>query len=131
MNGGIKMESSIIQKIGQIAVPIKNVESAIEFYKEVLGLPLLFHTENMAFFDCKGQRLLLSLPEKDEFANSSSVIYFQVEDIKESYEKLIEKGVSFIDQPHVVAKMGNTETWMTFFKDTEGNTHALMCEVQV
>ena len=131
MNGGIKMESSIIQKIGQIAVPIKNVESAIEFYKEVLGLPLLFHTENMAFFDCNGQRLLLSLPEKDEFANSSSVIYFQVEDIKKSVEKLLEKGVSFIDQPHVVAKMGNTETWMTFFKDTEGNTHALMCEVQV
>ena len=131
MNGGIKMESSIIQKIGQIAVPIKNVESAIEFYKEVLGLPLLFHTENMAFFDCKGQRLLLSLPEKEEFENSSSVIYFQVEDIKKSVEKLLEKGVSFIDQPHVVAKMGNTETWMTFFKDTEGNTHALMCEVQV
>ena len=125
------MESSIIQRIGQIAVPIKNVERAIEFYKEVLELPLLFITENMAFFDCNGQRLLLSLPEKDEFANSSSVIYFQVEDIKKSVEKLIEKGVSFIDQPHVVAKMGNTETWMTFFKDTEGNTHALMCEVQI
>ncbi|MFJ7662398.1 VOC family protein [Lysinibacillus sp. NPDC097162] len=125
------MGSSIIQKIGQIAVPIKNVESAIEFYKEVLGLTLLFQTENMAFFDCNGQRLLLSIPEKDEFANSSSVIYFQVEDIKKSVEKLIEKGVSFIDQPHVVAKMENTETWMTFFKDTEGNTHALMCEVQI
>lgn len=125
------MESSIIQRIGQIAVPIKNVERAIEFYKEVLELPLLFNTENMAFFDCNGQRLLLSLPEKDEFANSSSVIYFQVEDIKKSVEKFIEKGVSFIDQPHVVAKMGNTETWMTFFKDTEGNTDALMCEVQI
>lgn len=124
------MEFSI-QRIAQIAVPIKNMENAIKFYKEVLGLPLLFNTENMAFFDCIGQRLLLSLPEKEEFANSSSVIYFQVEDIKKSFEKLIEKGVSFIDQPHVVATMGNTETWMTFFKDTEGNTHALMCEVQI
>lgn len=125
------MGTSTIQRIGQIAVPVKNIESAIEFYKEVLGLPLLFNTESMAFFDCNGQRLLLSLPEKNEYANSSSVIYFQVEDIKKSVEKLSEKGVSFIDQPHVVAKMGNTETWMTFFKDTEGNTHALMCEVQI
>ena len=83
------MESSIIQKIGQIAVPIKNVESAVEFYKEVLGLPLLFSTESMAFFDCNGQRLLLSLPEKSEFANSSSIIYFQVEDIKKSSRKSI------------------------------------------
>lgn len=125
------MESSEIQKIGQIAIPIKDVERAIEFYKDVLGLPLLFNTENMAFFECNEQRLLLSLPEKGEFANSSSVIYFQVEDIKKSAERLNEMGVSFIDQPHVVAKMGNTETWMVFFKDTEGNTHALMCEVQI
>lgn len=125
------MENSVIQKIGQIGVPIKNVDRAIEFYKEVLELPLLFNTENIAFFECNGQRLLLSLPEKDEFANSSSVIYFQVEDIKKSVEQLIEKGVSFIDQPHIIAKMGNTETWMTFFKDTEGNTHALMSEVQI
>ena len=125
------MESSSIQRIGQIAVPIKNVERAIEFYKEILGLPLMFNTENMAFFDCNGQRLLLSLPEKEEFSNSSSVLYFQVEDIKKSVEKFSEKEVSFIDQPHVVAKMGNTETWMTFFKDSEGNTHALMSEVQI
>ena len=125
------MGTSTIQRIGQIAVPVKNIESATEFYKEVLGLPLLFNTESMAFFDCNGQRLLLSIPEKNEYANSSSVIYFQVEDIKKSVEKLSEKGVSFIDHPHVVAKMGNTETWMTFFKDTEGNTHALMCELQI
>ena len=130
-NGGIIMETNVIQKIGQIGVPVKNVENAIEFYKEVLGLSLLFSTERMAFFECNGQRLLLSLPEKNEFANSSSVIYFQVEDIKKTFEELLEKGVSFIDQPHVVAKMGNTETWMAFFKDTEGNTHALMSEVQV
>ncbi len=48
---------------------IKNIENEIEFYKEILRLPLLFSTESMAFFECNGQRLLLSLPEKDEFAN--------------------------------------------------------------
>jgi len=125
------MESNLIQKIGQIGVPIKSVENAIAFYKKALGLPLLFSTDSMAFFECNGQRLLLTLPEKDEFSNSSSVIYFQVENIKDTYEELIKKGVSFIDQPHVVAKMDQTETWMTFFKDTEGNTHALMSEVQI
>lgn len=123
------MEASIIQEIRQIAVPIKKIESAVEFYKEVLGLPLLFQTETMAFFECNGQRILLSLPEKEEFANASSVLYFKVEDIKKSVEQLNEKGVSFIDQPHVVAKMDDIETWMTFFKDSEGNTHALMSEV--
>lgn len=50
-------------------------------------------------------------------------------DIEETYQQLEDKGVSFLDQPHVVARMGETETWMTFFRGTEGNTHALMREV--
>jgi catechol 2,3-dioxygenase-like lactoylglutathione lyase family enzyme len=124
------MKPNSIQKIGQIGLPIKDLERAISFYKDLIGLQLLFNTDNMAFFECNGVRLLLSLPEKVEFAHSSSVIYFQVEDIKEKYEELKTKDVLFIDEPHIVAKMGQTETWMTFFKDSEENIHALMSEVQ-
>ncbi|SFB02146.1 MULTISPECIES: VOC family protein [unclassified Bacillus (in: firmicutes)] len=125
------METNLIKQVGQIGVPVKNLEKAIHFYKEKLGLSLLFNTDRMAFFECNGLRLLLSLPEKEEFAHSSSVIYFQVEDIKKAYDDLLDKDVTFIDEPHVVAKMGQTETWMTFFKDSEDNTHALLSEVQV
>ncbi|AUD21348.1 hypothetical protein BC30090_p1081 (plasmid) [Bacillus cereus] len=124
------METTMIQKVGQIGVPVKDLDKAITFYKEKLGLSLLFNTDNIAFFECNGLRLFLSLPEKEEFAQSSSVIYFQVEKIKETYEDLLSKEIVFIDEPHIVAKMGQTETWMTFFKDTEGNTHALMSEIQ-
>lgn len=125
------MEANKIQKVGQIGIPVKNLEQAIDFYKNKLGLNLLFNTNNMAFLECNGLRLLLSLPEKEEYAHSSSVIYFQVENIQDTYEDLVEKEVPFIDEPHLVAKMGQTETWMTFFKDTEGNTQALMSEVEV
>ncbi|MBM7587109.1 putative enzyme related to lactoylglutathione lyase [Bacillus pakistanensis] len=125
------MERNTIEKVGQIGIPVKDLNKAISFYKDVLELQLLFNTDNMAFFECNGIRLLLSLPEKGEFAHSSSVIYFQIDNIKEKYQELIKKGVSFIDEPHIVAKMGQTETWMTFFKDTDGNTHALMSEVQI
>jgi predicted enzyme related to lactoylglutathione lyase len=119
-----------IQKINQIGVPVKDINRAVKFYK-ALSLPLLFSTDTMAFFDCNGTRILLSLPEKEEFSHPSSVIYFQVKNIKETYEKFTNDGVSFIDEPHIVAKMGGTETWMTFFKDTEGNTHAFISEVEV
>jgi methylmalonyl-CoA/ethylmalonyl-CoA epimerase len=117
-----------IQKVGQIGIPVKEIERAITFYQDQLGLPLLFNTESMAFFECSGMRLMLTLPEKEEFASSSSVIYFEVEDIKAAYEELKHKGISFIGEPHVVAKMGAIETWMAFFKDSEDNTHALMSE---
>ncbi|PEJ27079.1 VOC family protein [Bacillus pseudomycoides] len=125
------METKIIQKIGQIGVPVKDLNRALDFYKEKLGLSLLFNTNSMAFFECNGLRLMLTLPEKEEFALSNSVIYFEVNNIKDTYERLLGKEVTFIDEPHVVAKMGQTETWMVFFKDTEDNTHALVSEVQV
>ncbi|ALC90552.1 glyoxalase [Bacillus sp. FJAT-18017] len=124
------MNTNFIQKINQIGVPVKDIDRAITFYKE-LGLPLLFSTDTMAFFDCNGTRILLSLPEKDEYSQSSSVIYFQVANIKETFEQFTNNGVDFIGEPHVVAKIGGVETWMTFFKDTEGNTHAFISEVEV
>jgi methylmalonyl-CoA/ethylmalonyl-CoA epimerase len=120
-----------IQKIGQIAVPVKDFSRGVQFYQETLELPLLFNTGNLAFFDCQGVRLLLSVNENDQFPDRSSVLYFQVEDIKKSYENLLEKGVSFIDEPHLIAKMGQTETWMAFFHDSEGNIQALMSEFAV
>lgn len=120
-----------LKSIGQIGIPAKDINRAILFYKDLLELPLLFNTDTMAFFDCDGIRLMLSLPEKEQFTNASSVLYFQVDEITASYSQMKEKGVSFIDKPHVVAKMDSTETWMVFFNDTEGNTHALMSEVAV
>lgn len=119
----------LIMKIGQIAVNVENVERAVEFYRDVLGLPLLFETNGLAFFQSEETRLLLSRPEKEEFDYPSSVLYFKVDDLQAEVSRMRDAGATFIDEPHMVAKMGNTETWMAFFKDTEGNTHALMSEV--
>jgi methylmalonyl-CoA/ethylmalonyl-CoA epimerase len=119
-----------ILTIKQIGVPVQDIHRALDFYRDKLELSLLFNTDTMAFFESNGLRLMLTLPEKEEFNHPSSTMYFQVENIQETYENLVGKGVTFIDEPHVVTKMGQTETWMVFFKDTEGNTHALMSEVE-
>lgn len=116
-------------KIGQIAVNVENVERAVEFYRDVLGLPLLFETNGLAFFQSEETRLLLSRPETEEFDHPSSVLYFKVDDLQAEIIRMRDAGATFIDEAHMVGKMGNTETWMAFFKDTEGNTHALMSEV--
>lgn len=120
-----------IQKIGQIAVPVHDLTRAVRFYKETLGLPLLFQMETMAFFDCQGIRLLLSIPEDERYDHASSIIYFHVEDIQKAYFDLKSNGVELLDEPHVIAKMNGIETWLVFFKDTEGNIHALTSEVLV
>jgi len=71
---------------------------------------------------------MLSLPEKTEYDHPGSVLYFRVDDIALAHATLKERGVPFSDEPHLIARMPDHELWMTFFKDTEGNTLALMAE---
>jgi len=37
--------------------------------------------------------------------------------------------VTFTDEPHIIAKMNTYDLLMAFFRDSEGNMHALMSEV--
>jgi methylmalonyl-CoA/ethylmalonyl-CoA epimerase len=51
-------------RIGQIAIPVGDLDRAVQFYGDVLGLRLLFRVPPaLAFFDCGGVRLMLSPPE--------------------------------------------------------------------
>ena len=119
-----------LAKIGQIAVPVKDIERALAFYRDVLGMKYLFRAPPaLAFFDCNGVRLMLDVPEDKEFAKHSSVLYFTVVDIQKDYKTLKGKGVKFRGEPHVIANMPTYTLWMAFFDDPEGNTLALMCEV--
>lgn len=115
--------------IGQIAVSVKDVARAEAFYRDVLGVPHLFTFGQLAFFDCAGIRLLLdALPEAQ--GNGNSVIYFSVEDIQSTQSQLESAGVRFEGAPHLIHRHPDgTEEWMTFFKDPDGNTLALMTAV--
>ncbi len=119
-----------LQGIGQIAVNVRELERAVAFYRDVLGLRFLFQPPGLAFFDCGGVRLMLSHPETPEFDHASSVLYFRVGDIRAAHEVLAGRGVVFRDAPHKIADMPDHELWMTFFDDGEGNLHALMAEVR-
>lgn len=120
-----------IKGIGQIAIRVHDMEAAARFYQETLGLNLLFQIPNMAFLECNGLQIVLSVAEDARFDHPSSVFYFKVDDIQSAYETLAGQNVHFLDQPHIVAEMDGTATWMTFFQDPDENVHALMSEVPV
>lgn len=115
--------------IGQIAITVKQLDRAIVFYRDVLGLPFLFQADTMAFFDCGGTRLMLG-PAEDGDATWSSIIYYKTGDIQRSAELLGARGVHFESQPRMIARMPDHQLWMAFFRDTEGNLAALMSEVR-
>jgi methylmalonyl-CoA/ethylmalonyl-CoA epimerase len=102
---------------------------AVAFYRDILGIPLLFEVPRMAFFDCGGVRLMLGEPESAEFDHPASILYYRVPDIRAAFQELRERGVAFADEPHLVADMGDHELWMTFFRDPDLNVMALMSEI--
>ena len=53
-----------LSQLGQVALRIHDVDRAIEFYRDALSMKFLFSTGTMAFFDCGGVRLMLSMPER-------------------------------------------------------------------
>lgn len=118
-----------LSHIGQIAVNAHDMERATAFYRDTLGMKHLFSVPRMAFFDCDGVRLMLGIPEEPQFDHPSSVLYFRVDNIQGTHAALAGRGVRFMGQPHVVAKMPAYDLWMAFFRDSEENVLALMAEV--
>jgi methylmalonyl-CoA/ethylmalonyl-CoA epimerase len=116
-------------QIGQISVNVHDLDRAIAFYKDALGVKHLFTVPpKMAFFDCGGIRLMLAIPERPDLDHPSSILYFKVQDIEQAYEALIARGVHFEGKPVFVAAMATHDLWLAEFRDSENNVLALMCE---
>ena len=114
--------------IGQISVTVQDLDRAVAFYRDKLGMQFLFRVPGMAFFNCSGVRLLLGLSEDGSADVHASVLYYKVEDFEGTCEELRSRDVDFESEPHKIADMPDHELWMAFFRDSEKNLMALMAE---
>jgi len=122
--------SVTITRLGQVAVPVRDIKRAVAFYRDTLGLPLLFEAPpKLAFFDCGGVRLMMAEPEGDGTFTPGSILYYKVDDLPATHAALLERGVPFLHAPQLVAPMPDHDLWMAFLTDSEGNTVGLMSEV--
>ena len=117
-----------ISAIGQIAINVHDTNRAIEFYRDTLGLKLLFTAGHLAFFDCGGVRMMLTPPERPEFDHPA--LYFRVPDIQAAHARLVERNTKIEGEPHIVARMPDHDLWLAEFRDSEGNIMALMSDVR-
>jgi len=116
--------------IGQIAIAITDVERSVEFYQHTLGLTLLFQAPpGLAFFDCGGVRLMLTTPQGEARDHRTSVIYYKVDDIQMATASLKQKGVEFVREPQMAAKLDDHELWIGFLRDPDENLVGIMSEV--
>lgn len=123
------MGNELSHRVHQVAQRADDLGRATRFYRDVLGLPLIatFDPPGLAFFDLGNVRLLL------EAGASSAVLYLEVSAIDAARAELVDRGVSFVDEPHLVFHdtggtfgTAGTEEWMSFFRDSEQNLIALV-----
>ena len=122
-----------VTRIGQIAMTVDDLPRAVAFYRDVLGLRFLFEAPPaMAFFDCGGVRLMLSLPEREgpvAGQQFGSILYYTVADIEDAARALESRSVRLEQPPHIVARLPHADLWMAFLRDPDGHMLAIMSEV--
>jgi methylmalonyl-CoA/ethylmalonyl-CoA epimerase len=115
--------------IGQVAITVDDLARAKDFYQNTLGMKFLFEAGHLAFFKCGDIRLMLTTAEKPD-PRGGTILYYKVADIQAAHAELKTRGVEFLQEPHLIARMPDHDLWMAFLKDTEGNTLGIMCEVR-
>ena len=117
-----------INSIYQISVNVDDLDAAIDFYRDKLGITFIAKfPPGLAIFDCGGIHLMVSaIP--GEASPGNSVIYFNVPDIEVACQTLRGRGVEFSGEPHIIHSTDNYELWMAFFQDPHGNTMAIADE---
>jgi methylmalonyl-CoA/ethylmalonyl-CoA epimerase len=115
-----------LNQLGQIALPVTDVDRAEAFYEKTLGLRRLYRFGDLSFFDCAGVRLMLD--KADSVEGARGCLYFRCADIALAVGELAGRGVTFDSRPHLIARMEDHDLWMAFFRDPDGHTLALMQE---
>ena len=119
-----------LDRIGQISIVVRDVERAVAYYRDVLGMTFLFSAgPALAFFDCGGVRLMLGPASEPRFDHPASIIYYKVEDIGAAFATLKARGAIVEREPQLTANMGTYELWIGFLRDPDENVLALMSEV--
>jgi predicted enzyme related to lactoylglutathione lyase len=118
-----------LSTIGQIAITVSNVEVALSFYRDALGLRFLFSAgPDLAFLDADGVRLMLSTPQGAGAVGHNSILYFKVSGIEATQAAVLARGAVNERAPQLAARLPDHELWTGFLRDPDGNLVGLMEE---
>jgi predicted enzyme related to lactoylglutathione lyase len=81
------------KKISVVLIGVTDMERAVSFYRDVLGLPLKFQTDEYTEFDTHGA--VLALEKRDEVVANGPAFTFPTTDIEQDRKELEKAGVRF------------------------------------
>jgi catechol 2,3-dioxygenase-like lactoylglutathione lyase family enzyme len=121
--------AELLGPLRQIGVSVSDLERATAYYRDVLGFPLLFTAPNVAFFNLGAARLMLGPASPDRPVTASTLLYFSVADLKRDFATLVARGAIGKVPPQRTADLGQSELWIGYVADHDGNLYGLMQEI--
>jgi len=114
------------RRLAQVGLSCRELDRARGFYRDTLGLPLLFEAGNMLFFQLDGMRLMVGLAPDPAKPSGGAIVYFEAPDIDALGAALEERGVQFLGLAVTVQQAQTHELKLREFYDPDGNALALM-----
>jgi catechol 2,3-dioxygenase-like lactoylglutathione lyase family enzyme len=117
----------LISGIAQIALTSADPGKLVAWYRDVLGLPVLFEASGMTFFQSGATRLMIGANHHGASIGGTDVtLYFEPRDWSAAEASLAERGVAFAGDAQVVQKAPGRELALRPFRDPEGHSLALL-----
>lgn len=110
----------------QVALTTSDLSAAIDFYRNRLGLPFLFESNGMAFFDMAGIRLMVAYDADRPVGRPTSILYFEVDRFHEAVDRLIAAEVALDGPIETVQKSASGDLKIQQFRDLDGNALAVI-----
>ena len=119
-----------ITGFAQVALNVRDLDRAVAFYRDVLGLTFLFSAPpSLAFLQCGPTRIMLNGNPDAATPAGGPILYYAVGDIQAAFAAIAVNGAPIKEAPKAIARVGGREVWLGFTEDPDGHPVGLMSEV--
>ncbi|MGA7281137.1 MAG: VOC family protein [Acidimicrobiia bacterium] len=112
-------------RISNIVLRVSDMETALAFWRDGVGLDLSFAGDEFAFFQVGDVSLMLNVPEKFRSIDADTEIVFEVDDVRETFIEMQGRGVPFEVELRPVTADGERSLLAAHFRDPDGNVASI------
>jgi catechol 2,3-dioxygenase-like lactoylglutathione lyase family enzyme len=112
-----------LSRIAAVMLGVRDLNAAMAFYKDILGLNVIMHEPGLALLQCGSVMIGLSPGHVRLFpqVNGATEVSFGVDNLRATHKALLEKGVTFVGEP----RQATPTDWAIHFKDADGHLLSL------